>query len=65
MALVMHLNCTYHLQFDMVGLYLLGSFAMFILLSLSHMLYVAFLGYAVVIDVLAFPGYFHFYFVLL
>ena len=39
-ALVMRLNCVSmhltHLQFDMVGLYLLGYFFVFLFLSLSH-----------------------------
>ena len=67
-ALVMHLNPALmrlnRLQFDMVGLYLLGCFVGFLLLSLNHMLYVIFLCYAVVVDVV-FPGCLHFYFVLL
>ena len=40
-----------------------GLFFVFFVLSLSHMLYVVFLGYVVVVNVLVFPGYFNFYFV--
>lgn len=62
-ALVKHLNCAFHLQFNMVGVYLFSCFVEVLLLSLSHMLYVIFLCYAVVVDILVFPGCVHFYFV--
>ena len=63
-ALVIRLDHTCHIQFEMMMLYLSGlCFAVFLFLRLSHMLCVIFLGTAVVDDVLVFPGCFHFYFI--